>query len=359
MTNFPENDFDSVVSIFWNNEKPYYEDFQENNYANNKFFGLSKFFTNEVSNNTKTTCDTNQNITIGTMNHTQQYKPSESSKKQKVFIIKKYVKYEEIIKEFCGEEEQSETEKKAKKAKIPKEKRIKLIKYNNKKLSNLEKVEKLKILSKVVRRYRRKIKNIKKKIKQDSDKIFSRYLNKHLLKFKKIPNTNQNTLSLKNLVLALKKLRCNRNYFESVEDSKFLETFISLLASGKLRPDSAEFKMICGQVRSVMTEQKMKILNKPETNLSKNSLYLQNNIRELERKGVDEANLYRDNSGFKNSSQIITDKCLVENPQEKRNSRIYDPILESIMNKNQMNSEEFCNNLFNTDVSACNNVFIK
>jgi len=88
-------------------------------------------------------------------------------------------------------------------------------------------------------------------------------------------------------------------------------------------------------------------------------MYLHNNIHEQERKGMDEANLYRDENSFKNSTSIITEKCIMENSREKRNSRIYDPILESIINKNPMNSEEFCNNLFNTDVSACNNVFIK
>jgi len=180
--NYQENDYDNLVSLFWNNDKVDSNEFFPEMSPTYKPIPFGKYFTNDDSNNTKTTCDSNQNLTTNSLAVT----PVEVFKKPKVFLIKKYVKYEEIIKEFCGEDENgSDNEKRIKKSKIAPGKRIKLIKYNNKKLSNLEKVEKLKILSKVVRRYRRKIKNIRRKIKQNSEKIWEKYLSKKIVKNKK------------------------------------------------------------------------------------------------------------------------------------------------------------------------------
>jgi hypothetical protein len=282
-------------------------------------------------------------------------------KKPKVFIIKKYVKYEEIIKEFCGEDENSETDKKPKKSKIAKEKRIKLIKYNNKKLSNLEKVEKLKILSKVVRRYRRKIKNIRKKIKQNSEKIFARYLNKKLIKDKKNPKKEQNTIALGNFIVALKKLRNGNNTIEFSEDKKALENIISLIASGKLKPDSIQFKKICTQIRMLINEDKIKQISKhPKIfiNLPEKNIYITKKELDFYKKAGNDENVFRAILGFKQTPTHMNEDNSTQETNIK-NQGIFDPILAGLINKNMMDSDEFCNNLFNTDIPNCNNVFTK
>jgi len=279
-------------------------------------------------------------------------------KKPKVFIIKKYVKYEEIIKEFCGEEENSDSEKKPKKSRLPKEKRIKLIKYNNKKLSNLEKVEKLKILSKVVRRYRRKIKNIRKKIKQNSDKIFARYLNKKLVKDKKLARKEPCGLSLNNFVNSLRKVKSNGSG-EFSQDRKALEDFVNLLASGRLKPDSMQFKIIATQVRMLLEEQKVKAIGKREKTmvcLPENNVVVSKKEFEFYKKAGGDVNVLRAIFGYKpvgDAEEKQDGGC-----SGKNQGGLFDlPILESLINKED--SDEFCNNLFNTDIASCNNAFIK
>jgi len=271
--------------------------------------------------------------------------------KKKTFLIKKYVKYEEIIKEFCGEEDISDSEKRAKKHKLAQGKRIKLIKYNNKKLSNLEKVEKLKILSKVVRRYRRKIKNIRKKIKLNSEKIFAKYLNKKLTKDKKNKKdrTKEKHLQLGDLLLALKKIRATK--FEFAEDRMAIENLISLIASGRLRPESINYNIIATQVRAFLEEEKIKHLIKDPKiyiNFPEKEVYITKKELDFYKKAGTDETVFRSILGFKKS----------EVPQQE-NKGMYDHVLASLMNKNMMDTDEFCNNLFNTDIASCNNVFTK
>jgi len=235
--------------------------------------------------------------------------------------------------------------KKAKKTKAAQGKRIKLIKYNNKKLSNLEKVEKLKILSKVVRRYRRKIKNIRKKIKVNSERIWAKYLNKKLIKNKKNKKEKE-TLSVGNIILALKKVR---NFdFDYEEDKLVLENMINLLASGKLRPDSVNYHILATQIRTLLGDDKIKHLIKDPKiyiNFPEKEVYITKKELDFYKKAGSDESVFRAILGFKQ-----------EEVQEKG---IYDHVLASYMNKNVcMDTDEFCNNLFNTDV-YCNNVFIK
>jgi len=48
-----------------------------------------------------------------------------------------------------------------------------------------------------------------------------------------------------------------------------------------------------------------------------------------------------------------------EDMETTPNKGIYDRVLEGLMSKNMVDSDEFCNNLFNIDIANCNNVFIK
>jgi len=285
--------------------------------------------------------------------------PTETFKKPKVFLIKKYVKYEEIIKEFCGDDENnSDTERKIKKNKIPPGKRIKLIKYNNKKLSNLEKVEKLKILSKVVRRYRRKIKNIRRKIKQNSEKIWEKYLSKKIVKKKKNSQRKEKeerNFSLGNLITSLKKVGSHETA-EYSEDGRAIENLVSLIASGKLRPDSIQFKKIATQIRMLMSEDKVKVVNKEQrvsVKFPEREVFITKKELEFYRKAGGEEPVYRAILGLRPNVEDDEDMDMAPN------KGIYDRVLEGLMSKNIVDSDEFCNNLFNTDIANCNNVFIK
>jgi len=351
---YQDTEYENLVSLFWNNEKVYQEDmssssdsFLENSHSL-KSIPLGKFYVCDESNNTKSTNVSNNNLTVDSlaMNHQIVEQP-----KKKTFLIKKYVKYEEIIKEFCGDEEASDTDKKSKKHKIAQGKRLKLIKYNNKKLSNLEKVEKLKILSKVVRRYRRKIKNIRKKIKLNSDKIFAKYLNKKLIKDKKNKKdkVKENHLTLSNLILALKKIKTAN--FDIEEDRMALENLISAVASGRLRPDSINYNIIATQIRSFLDEQKIKHLIKDPKiyiNFAEKEVFITKKELEFYKRAGTDENIYRTILGFKHEAQ-----------QGNNNKGMYDQVLASLMNKNVVDADEFCNNLFNTDITNLNNVFIK
>jgi len=343
-----DTDYENLVSLFWNDEK-IYQDLPDN-YSNNSYtlkpIPMGKFYVNDDSNNTKSTTVSN-NMTIDSFAVNSQVV---ELPKKKTFLIKKYVKYEEIIKEFCGEDDVSDSEKKVKKHKVSPAKRIKLIKYNNKKLSNLEKVEKLKILSKVVRRYRRKIKNIRKKIKLNSEKIFAKYLNKKLTKDRKNKKekTQEKPVSLNNLIIALRKIKNTK--FEYSEDRQAIESLISLLASGKLRPDSINYNIIATQIRAFLDEDKIKHLIKDPKiyiNFPEKEVYITKKELDFYKNAGADESIFRTILGFK----------LPEVAQD--NKGMYDHVLASLMNKNIMDNDEFCNNLFNTDIANCNNVFMK
>jgi len=222
-------------------------------------------------------------------------------------------------------------------------------------LSNLEKVEKLKILSKVVRRYRRKIKNIRKKIKQNSEKLFSKYLNKKLTKTKKAPkSTQKSSLSLNNMVLALKKMRYNPEA-EFSDDTKALENLITLIASGTLRPDSMQFKIIATQLRGLLEEERIKRLDresKISINLPEKNMYITKKELEFYKHAGEDESIYRAILGIRQLSAPSLPTA--------GHGGLYDQVLERLMNKNMNDSDEFCNNLFNTDIANSDkNVFMK
>jgi hypothetical protein len=141
-------------------------------------------------------------------------------------------------------------------------------KVNFTKLSAAEKEDRLKNLAKLVKRLRRKVRNLEKKFKQNASKTFNKYVTHSIvLNTKKTePNTkNKEGANIKNKInLTIEKL-CKalnnlRNYeSHEYEDQKFiLENLINLIADDRLSLDSIHFKKICTQVRLLLEEEKIR-----------------------------------------------------------------------------------------------------
>jgi hypothetical protein len=215
-----------------------------------------------------------------------------------------------------------------------------------------------------VRRYRRKIKNIRKKIKLNSGKIFAKYLNKKLVKDKKTPKNVQNeNVLLSNMILTLKKLKTN-NDVEFAEDKSMLESFISLIASGKLRPDSIQFKKICTQIRMILPDEKIKPCNGSKqrkfVSFPERNVYLSKKELEFYRNAGDDDGVFRAILGLPQPRQFAQESLVRETSGiSLRSNGIFDPILAGLINKDIVEGDEFCNNLFNTDIAYCNNVLFK
>jgi len=129
-----------------------------------------------------------------------------------------------------------------------------------------------------------------------------------------------------------------------------LENLISAIASGRLRPDAINYNIIATQIRAFLDEQKIKHLIKDPKiyiNFPEKEVYITKKELDFYKQAGSDENIYRTILGFRREAT----------PQG--NKRMYDQVLASLMNKNVMDADEFCNNLFNTDITNLNNVFIK
>jgi len=129
-----------------------------------------------------------------------------------------------------------------------------------------------------------------------------------------------------------------------------------LIASGRLKPDSVQFKKIATQIRMLMPEDKVKAINKEQkvsVKFPEREVFITKKELEFYRKAGGEEGVYRAVLGLR--PKVEDDDEMVATP----NKGIYDRVLEGLMSKNMVDSDEFCNNLFNTDIANCNNVFIK
>lgn len=116
-------------------------------------------------------------------------------------------------------------------------------KVNFSKLSDSEKDSRLKNLSSLITRLRKKIRNLD-----------SKYSNLTEIKLKKILNDkigNNCNLNLDELVQSLKILY-GFNHHEFRDQIYLIQNLIKLISSGKLRPDSINYKKICTQVRMML-----------------------------------------------------------------------------------------------------------
>lgn len=179
--------------------------------------------------------------------------------------MKRYVEYDEILKEIYSENDEESHEDISKtKNKLLNRKRVSIRRKeeNFSKLSQKEKVEKMTKLSKLVKRYRRKHQCLQTKIKNNIGKIFYKHLCEKLkINYKnKYLNHNLN-LDLFQVIKALSKVH-SYDGFEYVDQKYAIETLINLLAEGKLPLDSINFKKICTQLRLMLPKESIKYLNK-------------------------------------------------------------------------------------------------
>jgi len=158
---------------------------------------------------------------------------------------------------------------------------------------------------------------------------------------------------LGNLITALKKVG---NYqAEFSDDRRAIENLISLIASGKLKPESVQFKKIATQIRMLIPENKLRTVNKDQkvsVKFPEREVFITKKELEFYRKAGSEEAVYRAILGLRPNVEH-------EDMEDTPNKGIYDRVLEGLMSKNMVDSDEFCNNLFNTDIANCNNVFIK
>jgi len=184
--------------------------------------------------------------------------------KKKLFKVKKYVEYDEILKEIYSEGEENNEEISKTKNKLLNRKRLTFKKKEDTfaKLSQKEKVEKLGQLSKLVKRYRRKYTCLQSKIKNNITKIFQKYIYEKLkINYKnKYLNHNLN-VDLYQVVKSLRKLH-SANNFEYSDQKYVLENMVNLIADNKIPLDSINFKKICTQVRLMLPKEKVKHINK-------------------------------------------------------------------------------------------------
>jgi len=193
-----------------------------------------------------------------------QYEETSMKTKRKLFKVKKYVEYDEILKEIYSENEENYEDISKTKNKLLNRKRFTLRKKdeNFSKLSQKEKVEKLSQLSKLVKRYRRKYTCLQSKIKNNISKIFQKYLFEKLkINYKnKYLNHNLN-LDLFQVVKSFRKLNSAKNLDYS-DQKHVLETLVNVIADNKIPFDSINFKKLCTQVRLLLPKEKIKYINK-------------------------------------------------------------------------------------------------
>ena len=138
-------------------------------------------------------------------------------------------------------------------------------KVNFSKLKEQEKDERLKNLAKLVKRLRRKVRNLEQKFKTNANKIFGNYLH-HSLGVKKyqMATSNQNAaleLTLENISKALKNVRAYDG-FEYEDQKNVVENLINLLAEEKISLDSINSGKICSQIRLFLNKEKIKYISK-------------------------------------------------------------------------------------------------
>jgi hypothetical protein len=192
---------------------------------------------------------------------------SASLKGKKIFKIKKYIKYNKYLSEICSEEELSDTDKNV--LKDPKSKKISpFSKVNFSKLKTEEKDERLKNLAKLVKRLRRKVRNLENKVRFDATKL----LNKHIWNKLGINTKNKYLkpefqFDFEKIHKALRKLR-NYQDFEFDDHKHIIENIINLIAEDKLKPSSLLFRKICSMIRQLIPKEKVKALFKNDQNVT-------------------------------------------------------------------------------------------
>jgi hypothetical protein len=183
---------------------------------------------------------------------------------RKIFQIKKYEKYNKYLEELCCDEDLSESDRKLfddhKNKKNPYFSKIKFSK-----LKSEEKDERLKNLAKLVKRLRRKVRNLEHKVRFNATKL----LNKHIWNRLGISTKNKYlqpefTLDFDKICIALKRVR-NYDGFEYTDQKHLLENLVNCIAEDKLKINSLMYRKICSVVRMLLKKEKIKYISKTES----------------------------------------------------------------------------------------------
>lgn len=132
-------------------------------------------------------------------------------------------------------------------------------KVNFTKLSEGEKEERLKNLAVLVKKLRRKVRNLENRFKSNANKILKKYISNNLGIKKHKSNQEPLDLDIDNLCKALK---CVRQYekFDYNDQKHVIENFIKLIAEEKISLDSINFTKICTQIRIFLSKESSKYI---------------------------------------------------------------------------------------------------
>jgi hypothetical protein len=215
----------------------------------------------QVQNHTGTTLNETRN------NFQEENLTSNSLRGKKIFRIKKYVKYNKFLSEICSDEELSENHKTE--LKEPKAKKISpFSKVNFSKLKAEEKDERLKNLAKLVKRLRRKVRNLENKVRFNPTKL----LNKHIWNKLGINTKNKYLqpefqFDFDKICKALKKLR-NYEEYEFDDQKHLIENIINVVADEKIKIGSLAYKKICSILRPLIPKDKIKYISKKDSKIT-------------------------------------------------------------------------------------------
>jgi len=202
---------------------------------------------------------TSDNIPLESSNniHNAKEKPN-----IKIFKIKKIIKFNKLLSEICSEEEISESDKNFKN---PMVKKISpYSKVNFSKLKDEEKNDRLKNLAKLVKRLRRRVRNLEHKVKVNPSKLLNRYLWSKLgINTKNKYLRPEFELGFEKIVKALKKIK-SYDEFEYNDEKHIIENLINLIANGDLKFDSLIYKKISSLIRLILPKEKVKYINKQQ-----------------------------------------------------------------------------------------------
>ena len=265
-----------------------------------------------------------------------------SSKKEKIFKIKKYVKYNKFLQEICSDEEISENEKKV--YAEPQSKKISPVsKVNFSKLSPEEKDDRLKNIAKLVKRLRRKVRTLENKVRFNATKL----LNKHICNKLGINTKNKYVLpefhfDFEKVVKCLKKIR-NFEEFEYDDQKHLIENIINLISEDKLKVDSLKYKKICSIIRMLIPKEKIKYISKKDSKITvafpETEVYITNKEYLKLAKYKDNEDIMRTALGVYDQTKEKVIKITTEEPCKNVNESI-----KYLCNLNNFNNNQSYNN---------------
>ena len=248
---------------------------------------------------------TGESVALPIVNQNKVEEPQKINGK-KIFRIKKFVKYNKIISDLCSEED-SESEKHP--ANEVKKKKISpFSKVNFSKLKDEEKDDRLKNLAKLVKRLRRRVRNLEHKVKANPTKLLNKYLwNKLGINTKNKYLKPEFEFDFERIVKALKKIR-NYDDFEFNDQKHIIENMINFIADDTLKLDSLAFKKICSLIRILLPAEKVRYISKKQSKVTISFPETEVAITNKE---------YLSLAKFKDNEDVLRAALGIENPKER------------------------------------------